>query len=139
LRINGASSHPKHTRTHAGIEATLATNHLGQLLLLSELLPLLTAVPQGGARVVLVASDLHKRVQVVGKPPSFPDHLFKLSPALAHLESSRADSDEQLVSPQAPASYHGMQVIACLCFTCRHDVGLCFTCRHDVGPPDGHV
>ncbi len=44
-----------------GFEYTIGVNHLGHFLLVSELLPLLTAA--GSARVVIVASDAHRFVK----------------------------------------------------------------------------
>jgi NAD(P)-dependent dehydrogenase (short-subunit alcohol dehydrogenase family) len=99
------------------VEATLATNHLGQLLLLHELLPLLLAAPSG-ARVVLVSSDLHKRAMTsnasASAPAVFPDQLFALSPALN--SGNGADSSS--------VAYNGMQVMCVLCIICANTCGM---------------
>mmetsp|Transcript_21813 Transcript_21813/g.37236 ORF Transcript_21813/g.37236 Transcript_21813/m.37236 type:complete len:305 (-) Transcript_21813:137-1051(-) len=69
---------PQKLRHHAGIEEALAVNHLGQMLLVHELLPLLLASPN--PRLVIVASGLH------AKGDSLPlTALFAHSPALVGL------------------------------------------------------
>lgn len=52
----GIAAVPPGTRTPAGHEAHLGTNHVGHALLIRLLLPLLEAAPGGGGRVVSVTS-----------------------------------------------------------------------------------
>lgn len=52
----GIAAVPPGTRTAAGHEAHLGTNHVGHALLIRLLLPLLEAAPGGGGRVVSVTS-----------------------------------------------------------------------------------
>ncbi len=58
---NAGVMSPRRRETVDGFEYTIGVNHLGHFLLVSELLPLLTAA--GSARIVIVASDAHRFVK----------------------------------------------------------------------------
>lgn len=67
----------KFRRSTDGYESMLATNHLGHFLLVHLLLPALLKAPSGEARVVMVSSELHRRL---GSVPPKAEYLAQLGP-----------------------------------------------------------
>lgn len=71
-------------RTHAGVEETFATNHLGHFLLARSLLPALDS----GARVVFVASNTHDPKRCTGMPAPMLADLHAVASGSAFAEES---------------------------------------------------
>ena len=61
----------RYERSTDGIELNLAVNHLGHFLTIGQLMPLLRAAPR--ARIVLVASDAHRRGRFDPDHPTPPE------------------------------------------------------------------
>ncbi len=73
LVLNAATAPARRTTTVDGYEAQFQVNHLAGYLLLRLLDPLLrkTAETHGGARIVIVASEAHRRTHIDVDDPNF--------------------------------------------------------------------